>query len=101
MITLKNSKVQAWIIVFLVWLGAFIASYAQNQLSGMSVQFQEAYGFTGEQYAAIYSASQLLGVFLAFVTGIVSDKIGTRKIILIAGVVVSIACIGRVVGTSF
>lgn len=101
MITLKNSKVQAWIIVFLVWLGAFIASYAQNQLSGMSVQFQEAYGFTGEQYAAIYSASQLLGVFLAFVTGIISDKIGTRKIVLIAGVVVSIACIGRVVGTSF
>ena len=101
MITLKNSKVQAWIILFLVWLGAFIASYAQNQLSGMSVQFQEAYGFTGEQYAAIYSASQLLGVFLAFVTGIVSDKIGVRKIILIAGVVVSIACIGRVVGTSF
>ncbi len=101
MITLKNSKIQAWIIVFLVWLGAFIASYAQNQLSGMSTQFMEHYGFSGEQYAAIYSASQLLGVFLAFVTGIISDKIGTRKIILIAGVVVSISLCCRVFATSF
>lgn len=101
MLTLKNSKVQAWIVLFLVWLGAFIASYAQNQLAGMSLQFQEHYGFTGEQYAAIYSASQLLGVFLAFITGIISDKIGTRKIILIAGVVVSLSLIVRVFATSF
>lgn len=101
MITLKNSKVQAWIVLGLVWLGAFIASYAQNQLAGMSVQFQEHYGFTGEQYAAIYSASQLLGVFLAFVTGVISDKIGTRKIVLLAGIVVSLACIARVFATSF
>ncbi|MCI8469614.1 MAG: MFS transporter [Eggerthellaceae bacterium] len=101
MLTLKNDKVQAWIILGLVWLGAFIASYAQNQLAGMSIQFQEHYGFTGEQYAAIYSASQLLGVFLAFVTGIISDKIGTRKIILIAGVVVSISLIARIFAFSF
>lgn len=101
MFTLKNDKAQAWIILALVWLGAFIASYAQNQLAGMSVQFQEHYGFTGEQYAAIYSASQLLGVFLAFITGIISDKIGTRKIILIAGIVVSISLIARIFAFSF
>ncbi len=101
MFTLKNDRVQAWIVLVLVWLGAFIASYAQNQLAGMSIQFQEHYGFSGEQYAAIYSASQLLGVFLAFVTGIVSDKIGTRKIVLIAGIVVSISLIVRVFSTSF
>lgn len=101
MFTLKNSKAQAWIILGLVWLGAFIASYAQNQLAGMAIQFQEHYGFTGEQYAAIYSASQLLGVFLAFVTGIISDKIGTRKIVLLAGIVVSISLIVRIFATSF
>ena len=101
MFTLKNSKAQAWIILGLVWLGAFIASYAQNQLAGMAIQFQEHYGFTGEQYAAIYSASQLLGVFLAFVTGIISDKIGTRKIVLIAGIVVSASLIVRIFATSF
>lgn len=101
MFTLKNDRIQAWIILGLVWLGAFIASYAQNQLAGMSIQFQEHYGFTGEEYAAIYSASQLLGVFLAFVTGIVSDKIGTRKIILLAGIVVSISLIVRIFATSF
>lgn len=101
MFTLKNSRAQAWIILGLVWLGAFIASYAQNQLAGMAIQFQEHYGFTGEQYAAIYSASQLLGVFLAFVTGIISDKIGTRKIVLLAGIVVSISLIVRIFATSF
>ena len=51
MFTLKNSKVQAVIVLALVWLGVFIASYAQNQLAGMSTQFMEHYGFTAEQYA--------------------------------------------------
>lgn len=101
MITLKNRNVQAAIVLFCVWLGAFIASYAQNQLAGMSVQFQEVYGFNGEQYAMIYSASQTLGVFFAFISGILSDKIGTRMIMLIAAIIVFIALIARVFAFSF
>ena len=101
MITLKNSRVQAWIVCGLVWLGAFIASYAQNQLSGMSTQFMAAYGFTAEQYAAIYSASQFLGIWLAFVTGIISDKIGTRMIIMIAAACVAVACVARIFATDY
>ena len=46
MFTLKNKNLQAGIVLALVWLGVFIASYAQNQLAGMSVQFMEHYGFT-------------------------------------------------------
>ena len=53
MFTLKNKNVQAAIVLALVWLGVFIASYAQNQLAGMSVQFMEHYGVTPEQYASI------------------------------------------------
>lgn len=101
MITLKNKNIQAIIVLFCVWLGAFVASYAQNQLAGMSVQFQEAYGFTGEQYALIYSASQTIGIFFAFVTGIISDKIGTRLILLIAAIVVFVAAIVRIFAFSF
>ena len=101
MITLKNSKVQAWIVCGLVWLGAFIASYAQNQLSGMSTQFMAQFGFSEEQYAAIYSASQFLGIWLAFVTGILSDKIGTRMIILIAAIAVTVACVARIFAVDF
>ena len=52
MFTLKNKNLQAGIVLALVWLGVFIASYAQNQLAGMSVQFMEHYGFTSEQYAS-------------------------------------------------
>lgn len=101
MITLKNSKAQAIIVLVCVWLGVFIASYAQNQLAGMSTQFQETYGFTGEQYAAIYSASQFIGIFFAFVAGLISDKIGTRRIVLIAAVVVMIAAFARIFAFSF
>lgn len=101
MITLKNSKVQAVIVLALVWLGVFIASYAQNQLAGMSTQFMEHYGFTAEQYAAIYSASQFIGIFFAFVSGILSDKIGTRRIVLIAAVLVLVAAVCRIFAFSF
>ena len=101
MFTLKNSKIQAVIVLIMVFLGAFIASYAQNQLAGMSVQFMEFYGFTEEQYAEIYSASSLLSMFFAFVVGLLSDKVGTRKIILIAAAVVTVAAICRVFAFSF
>lgn len=101
MFTLKNSRIQAVIVLIMVFMGAFIASYAQNQLAGMSTQFMEFYGFTAEQYAEIYAASQLLGIFFAFVVGILSDKLGTRNIILIAAAVVAIATICRVFAFSF
>ncbi len=101
MFTLKNSKAQAVIVLALVWLGVFIASYAQNQLAGMSTQFMEHYGFTAEQYAAIYSSSQFIGIFFAFVSGILSDKIGTRKIVLIAAAMVFIAAVCRIFAFSF
>lgn len=101
MITLKNRQAQAVIVLILVWLGVFIASYAQNQLAGMSVQFMEHYGFTSEQYAAIYSASQFIGIFFAFVSGVLSDKIGTRNIVLIAAAMVLIATVARIFAFSF
>ena len=101
MITLKNRQAQAVIVLILVWLGVFIASYAQNQLAGMSVQFMEHYGFTAEQYAAIYSASQFIGIFFAFVSGVLSDKIGTRNIVLIAAAMVLIATVARIFAFSF
>ena len=101
MFTLKNKNVQAAIVLALVWLGVFIASYAQNQLAGMSVQFMEHYGFTPEQYASIYSASQFIGIFFAFVSGILSDKIGTRNIVLIAAGMVLIATVARIFAFSF
>jgi MFS family permease len=96
MITLKNKNVQAIIVLFCVWLACFIGSYAQNQLAGMSVAYMAQYGFTPEQYAGVYSASQFIGIFFAFFVGIISDKIGTRKIILIAAVLAVIGLVGRI-----
>lgn len=101
MFTLKNKNLQAGIVLALVWLGVFIASYAQNQLAGMSVQFMEHYGFTSEQYASIYSASQFIGIFFAFAAGILSDKIGTRNIVLIAAGMVLVATVARIFAFSF
>jgi predicted MFS family arabinose efflux permease len=101
MLTLKNRSVQAVIVLILVWLGVFLTSYAQNQLSGMSVAFMAQYGFTPEQYAAIYTSSQFVGMFFAIFVGPISDKIGTRRIILIAGILAVIGLFARIFAFSF
>lgn len=101
MITLKNRKAQAIIVLILVWLGVFLTSYAQNQLSGMSVAFMEQFGFTPEQYAAIYSSSQFVGMFFAIFVGPISDKLGTRKIVLIAAILAVVGLTGRVFASTF
>ena len=101
MFTLKNSKIQSWIILGLAWLGTFLASYSQNQLAGMAIQYQGEYGFTALQYADIYSSYQFLAIFVAFAAGLLSDKIGSRRAILIAGVITAVALTARIFLTSF
>lgn len=101
MIALKNSKVQAVIILLCVWLGVFITSYAQNQLSGMSTLFMEHYGFTAEEYAGLYTAATFMGIWIAFIAGILSDKIGVRLIILICAILAAAGLCFRVFADNY
>lgn len=101
MITLKNSKIQAVIILICVWLGVFITSYGQNQLSGMSVLFMEHYGFTPEEYAGLYTAASFMGIWIAFIAGVLSDNISVRWIILACAVIAAAGLIYRIVATDY
>lgn len=101
MIALKNSKVQAVIILLCVWLGVFITSYAQNQLSGMSTLFMEHYGFTAEEYAGLYTAATFMGIWIAFIAGVLSDKIGVRLIILICAILAAAGLCFRVFADNY
>ncbi len=101
MITLKNSKIQACIVLLCVWLGVFITSYAQNQLSGMSTMFMEHYGFTAEEYAGLYTASTFMGIWIAFIAGVLSDNISVRWIILVCAILAALGLVYRIVTTDY
>lgn len=100
MVNMEKNK-QKWVILFLVWLGVFMTTYAQNQLSALSTDLIDTYGFTAEQYSSIYSSPNWVAVVLGIFVGVFSDKIGVRKMLTIAGILCIIGTVTRIFTTSY
>ena len=96
-----DKRKQKWMILFLVWLGVFMTTYAQYQLSALSTSFMATFGFTSTQYSSIYTAPNWVSVALGIFVGAISDKLGVRKMVLIAGILCVIGTVIRVFSTTF
>lgn len=100
MITLDR-KAQKWIVLALVWLGVFMTTYAQNQLSAMSVTLMADYGFDAQQYSSIYSAPNWVAVFLGIFVGVASDRINLRTLITVSGALCILGMVIRIITDAY
>lgn len=100
MITL-DKRAQKWIVLALVWLGVFMTTYAQNQLSAMSVTLMADYGFDAQQYSSIYSAPNWVAVFLGIFVGVASDRINLRTLISVSGALCILGMIIRIMTNAY
>ncbi len=96
-----NKEKQKWIILGLVWLGVFMTTYAQNQLSALSTSLMENFGLTSSQYSSIYTSPNWVSVVLGIFVGMFSDKIGVRKMITAAGALCILGTVLRIFSTSY
>lgn len=90
----KKGK-QGWIIVFVASFLALSASYAQYQLSPIAMAFMEQYGFTTAQYSSIFSAPLISNIFLCLIAGMIIDKYGIKKVVMIGVVLSAVGICGR------
>lgn len=87
---------KAWLVLAAACLVMFTPTYAQMQMSPLAGQLMETYSITEAQYMSVYSAPQIMPAILSFVAGILLDKFGTKKCVLVASSLAMIGIVARV-----
>jgi MFS family permease len=83
----EPSKANRWII--LIWLSLAMAGnyYFYDAIGPLQKLLQDQLGFSQQQYGYIVSAYSLAPIFFVLIGGIIIDRIGTRKSLLLFGVI--------------
>ena len=94
----KNRK---WLVFTIMCLAYMPGSYAQYQLSVYASELILSFGLTTSQFSSLFTAPMIVAIFLSFVGGMISDKVGSKKVINISFVIAGIGMIGRVFANSY
>ena len=83
----EATKATRWII--LIWLSMAMAGnyYFHDAIGPLQKLLQDQLGFSQQQYGYIVSAYSLAPIFFVLIGGIIIDRIGTRKSLLLFGVI--------------
>lgn len=94
----KNNK---WLIFGVLCLAYMPGSYGQYQLSVFAPELMSKYDLNTSQFSAVFTAPMIVAIFLSFMGGMISDKVGAKKVINISFVITIIGLIGRVFADSY
>lgn len=94
----KNLK---WLFFGVLCLAYMPGGYAQYQLSVYAPDLMMSYGLSTSQFSSVFTAPMIVAIFLSFVGGMLSDKVGSKKVINISFVIALIGLIGRIFVKSY
>ncbi len=94
----KNTK---WLVFTIMCLAYMPGGYAQYQLSVFAPDLMQSFGLTTSQFSSLFTAPMIVAIFLSFVGGMISDKVGAKKVVDIAFVIAILGMIGRIFVNSF
>lgn len=94
----KNTK---WLIFIIVCLAYMPGSYAQYQLSVLAPELMQSFGLSTSQFSSLFTAPMIIAIFLSFAGGIISDKVGSKKVVSLAFLVAVAGLIGRIFANSY
>lgn len=89
----EKNKTYSWIILMIVCLAIFSASYTQYQLSPISQKIMEVYSLSNSEFTSVFSAPMIPAVFLSLVSGLLVDRFGIK---IVVGIGVFITAIGTI-----
>ncbi len=91
----KKKNSYAVVILILVCAGIFAPNFGQYQVSGFGPQLMKAMGLSTSQFAQIATAPLIPGIFLSLVAGILVDKFGARRCMVLAMLLSALGVIWR------
>lgn len=72
-----------FVIAFLICLSAISSCYCQYQLAPMGNQLIDTFHLTSVQFAAVCTAPMVPAIFVSFLVGLVVDRLGARRVIIL------------------
>ncbi len=83
-----------WVIVFISALGVFLSGPGQTYSNSVFIdQYIKDFGWSRSQISSIYSVATLCAGLLMIFMGRIVDKFGQRKMMVIVGIIFSLACL--------
>ncbi|TXC91133.1 MFS transporter [Metabacillus litoralis] len=93
MAPIKTKFYYGWIIVALSAMGVFFSGPGQTYTISLFIdQYIKEFGWSRSTVSSIYSAATLLAGILLFLVGRLIDKYGQRKMVVIIGSMLALAC---------
>lgn len=89
------------VIVGILFLGLFVGNYFQYQLSPLAPELMESYSLSPTQFSSIFSAPMLPAVFLGIVAGILSDRLGVKKVCSLGLIIMAVGLWIRLFADSY
>lgn len=96
-----NVQRYAFVILALLCFGIALPNFAQYQVSAFGSEIRDRMGLSPSQFSAICTAPLLPGIFLSLISGMLVDKLGARKVLLVSLLVTTLACVLRIFATGF
>ncbi|HZH62893.1 MAG TPA: MFS transporter [Metabacillus sp.] len=96
--TATNAPIQTrffygWVIVALSAIGVFFSGPGQTYSISLFIdEYIKNFGWSRSTVSSIYSAATLLAGLLLFIVGRLIDKYGQRKMVIVIGAMLAIAC---------
>ncbi|RHR21343.1 MFS transporter [Clostridium sp. AF19-22AC] len=72
-----------YVILILVCMCGLSACYCQYQMAPMAQKIMDIYGISRQQYATVFSAPMVPAILCSLPAGMIVDKIGAKRIVLI------------------
>lgn len=94
----KNLK---WLVFCVLCLAYMPGGYAQYQLSVYAPDLMAAYGLSTSQFSSVFTSPMIVAIFLSFIGGMISDKVGSKKVINLSFIIAIIGLVGRIFADSY
>ena len=96
-----EGKKKGNLIAAILFLGMLAGNYFQYQLSPIAGRIIAEYGLTEPQFSRVFTAPMVSAVLLSIIAGVLTDKMGVKRVVGIALAIAAIGLCGRVFASGY
>ena len=96
-----EKKNKGTLIAAILFLGMLAGNYFQYQLSPIAGRIIAEYGLTEPQFSRVFTAPMVSAVLLSIVAGVLTDKLGVKKVVGVALAIAAAGLCGRIFASGY
>lgn len=94
----KENRKYGYVVLILLCLGMATPNFCQYQVSSLAARLMEEMHLSESSFSSIATAPLLMGVFLGFTSGMLTDRFGMKMLLISVGITTLGICLRTVAG---